>query len=133
MHSIADVVREIFTRGWGGGGFAGLEEALAGTFTFHVRGTSREMDLDDLAGIVSAWREGFPDLHFEIDDLVAGDDVVALRARLIGTHLGRWGDREPTGRRIEVDHMFFLRFEGRRLVEVFELLDQAALREQMEE
>ena len=128
---IAEIVREIFARGWGEGDFSGLAAALGAPFTFHVRGTSAEMDLGALIGIVAGWRDGFPDLRFEIEDLVAADDVVAVRARLVGTHLGRWGDHEPTGRHIDVDHMFFLRFDDDRLVDVYEMLDQDALRRQI--
>ncbi|HSM02954.1 MAG TPA: ester cyclase [Acidimicrobiia bacterium] len=128
----AEIAREIFSRGWGEGDFSGLEEALAGPFMFHIRGTSQEMYLDGLRAIVARWRVGFPDLRFEIDDLVADGELVAVRTRLTGTNLGMWRERPPTGRRIEVEHMFFLRFRDRRLTEVFELLDQEALSSQLE-
>ena len=128
----AEIARRIFDRVWSEGDFTGLEEALAGPFTYHVRDVAREMDLGAMRDIVARWRTAFPDLRFEIDDLVADESVVALRARLIGTHEGVWGDRAPTGNRIEVDHMFFLRFDGGRLVEVFEMLDRDALRDQLE-
>lgn len=128
----AGVAREIFTRAWSQGDFSGLEEVLAGPFEFHIRGTSQEMDLDDLRDIVARWREGFPDLRFEIEDIVSDGDRVAVRARLRGTNLGPWRNREPTGLSIDVEHMFFLRFQDGHLTEVFELLDQGALRRQLE-
>lgn len=57
---------------------------------------------------------------------------MAVRATLTGTHLGDWSGRPPTGNPIAVDHMFLLRFQDGLLVEVFEVLDSAELRRQLE-
>ncbi len=122
----------IFEDGWNRGAFDGLERVCAPTFTFRVHGRSRVTDLGELRTIVGGWRRGFPDLRFDVGDVVAEAGRVAVRATLTGTHLGDWNGRPPTGRRIAVDHMFLLRFEDGLLVEVFEVLDSAALRQQLE-
>jgi steroid delta-isomerase-like uncharacterized protein len=122
----------IFEDGWNRGAFDRLEGLCAPTFAFHVHGRSRVTDLAELEAIVAAWRRGFPDLRFEIGDVVAEEGRVAVRATLTGTHRGEWNGRPPTGNRIAVDHIFLLRFEDGLLVEVFEVLDSAALRRQLE-
>jgi steroid delta-isomerase-like uncharacterized protein len=122
----------IFEEGWNRGTFEGLAVAFAPTFTFHVHGTARDMCLDDLRRIVGRWREGFPDLRFEVHDVLSEGDRVAIRATLTGTHLGTWGERPASGRTIAVDHMFVLRFDAGRVVEVWEVLDSAALRWQLD-
>lgn len=122
----------IFEAGWNRGAFDGLERVCAPTFTLHVHGRSRVTDLGELETVVAAWRRGFPDLRFEIGDVVAEAGRVAVRATLTGTHLGEWSGRPPTGNRIAVDHMFLLRFREGLLIEVFEVLDSAALRRQLE-
>lgn len=121
----------IFERGWNLGAFGDVAGLFAPTFTLHVRGTSRTTTAAEFEAIVGTWRHGFPDLHFELHDVVVEGDLVALRATLTGTHLGAWGERPPSGRQIEVDHMFLLRFEGDRLVEVWEVLDSATLVRQL--
>lgn len=127
----ADVVERIFHHGWSRGAFDGLEDAFTSPFTFHIRGTARPMDLADLRGIVEGWRTAFPDLRFEIEAMASDPPLVAVRARLTGTHRGTWGDRPPTGNRIDVEHMFFLRFSESRVAEVWEMLDGDALRSQL--
>lgn len=122
----------IFEDGWNRGAFEGLGDAFAPTFTFHVHGTAREMRLDDLRWIVGRWRDGFPDLRFELHDVLAQGDRVAIRATLTGTHLGTWSERPASGRAIAVDHMFVLRFDAGRVVEVWEVLDSGALRRQLD-
>jgi predicted ester cyclase len=42
-----------------------------------------------------------------------------------------WHDLAPTDRSIEVEHMFFFRFDSERIVDVWELLDPAAIGEQL--
>lgn len=122
----------IFEDGWNRGAFDQLERAFAPTFVLHVHGRSRVTDLAELEAIVAAWRRGFPDLRFDVADVVAEEGRVAVRATLTGTHRGEWNGRPPTGNRIAVDHMFLLRFEDGLLAEVFEVLDSAALRSQLE-
>jgi steroid delta-isomerase-like uncharacterized protein len=66
------------------------------------------------------WREGFmlikrafPDLHAELDDLVAAGDRVALRLTFTGTHSGEYLGFEPTERRVRyVSHEFYRIADG---------------------
>lgn len=77
-------------------------------------------------------REGFPDLRFELHDVLSDGDRVAIRATLTGAHRGDWNGRPVRGRTIAVDHMFGLRFDAGRVVEVWEVLDSAMLRRQLD-
>jgi predicted ester cyclase len=42
----------------------------------------------------------FPDIHFDLTDIVIGPQGVCEEARVIGTHAARWLDVEPSGDRI---------------------------------
>jgi steroid delta-isomerase-like uncharacterized protein len=44
---------------------------------------------------------GFPDLHFELHDLIAQGDRVAIIWTVTGTHQGRVMNIPPTGQRVE--------------------------------
>ena len=78
-----------------------------------------ELYSTELAGGARRWiapfRESFPDVHMEIVDLVAEGDAVAARFRCSGTHLGRWRGHDPTGRRFEVDEVYFFGFTNGRI------------------
>ena len=39
----------------------------------------------------------FPDIHFDLTDIVIGPQGVCEEARVTGTHKARWLDNEPTG------------------------------------
>jgi len=127
----AAAIRTVFEDGWNRGDFSRLDGVLAGEIVHHSGGTSRAMSLEDLESVVKRWRTGFPDLEFELHAVVASAETGAAHLTLRGTHEGLWGGLEPTGKRIEVEHMFFFRFDEGRIAEVWELLDRSALRSQL--
>jgi predicted ester cyclase len=73
--------------------------------------------------LFAEFRSAFPDWHEEIVQLVGEGDTVAGRFRCSGTHLGEFLGEAPTGRRMEVEEVFFLRAEGDRFEEFWGLED----------
>jgi predicted ester cyclase len=65
----------------------------------------------------------FPDWREEIVELVAEGNTVAGRFRCWGTHQGEFLGEPPTGRRMEVDEVFFLRVEDGKFVDFWGLED----------
>ncbi len=123
----AAVVEALFDGAWNRQQFDELRQAVPGELTFHYRGASFTTSVDELEVLVDHWRAAFPDLRMEVLSQVGEGDLVAVRLRYAGTHRGAWHGTAPTGRRIEVDEMVFLRFEGRRLVELWEVQDELGL------
>jgi predicted ester cyclase len=54
---------------------------------------------------LATWRAAFPDLEWEIEDMLAEGDRVAVRFMLHGTHLGEFHGIAPTGRRVTMQEM----------------------------
>lgn len=65
----------------------------------------------------------FPDWREEIVELVAEGNTVAGRFRCSGTHQGEFLGEPPTGKRMEVEEVFFLRVEDGKFVEFWALED----------
>ena len=65
----------------------------------------------------------FPDWREEIVELVAEGDTMAGRFRCSGTHLGEFLGEAPTGRRMDVQEVFFLRVENGKFVDFWGLED----------
>ena len=96
------LIREFFEQVWN----QGREEAIsrfiaenAGAMTLTsawvARGSSARRKV----------REAFPDLHFEIEEMIAEGDTVVARWTLTGTHTGPFLGVAPTGRKIRVGGM----------------------------
>ena len=47
---------------------------------------------------ICRYREAFPDLHLDVEDLIVAGDTVVLRVVFRGTDTGGYVGREPTGR-----------------------------------
>jgi predicted ester cyclase len=73
--------------------------------------------------LFAEFRSAFPDWREEIVELVAEGETVAGRFRCSGTHLGEFLGEAPTGRRMEVEEVFFLRAEEGRFVDFWALED----------
>src|SRR5213076_2574232 len=58
----------------------------------------------------------FPDIHFDLTDIVIGPQGVCEAARVTGTHRERWLEYEPTGETIGWNVVIFFPWDrGRRL------------------
>jgi steroid delta-isomerase-like uncharacterized protein len=77
------------------------------------------------------WQTAFPDLHFEIVDLLAEGDKVLTRWVLTGTHQGPFLGLEPTGAAIRVSGMSLDRVENGMVVEGFDGWDALGMRRQL--
>ena len=73
----------------------------------------------------------FPDWREEIVQLVAEGNTVAGRFRCSGTHLGEFLGEAPTGKRMEVEEVFFLRVENGRFVDFWALEDSLSRMRQL--
>lgn len=84
-----------------------------------------------VAIVVQALRTAFPDLNYRIDDIVVGDDRVAVRTTLTGTHLGDFFGLPATGRHVEVSQITIERFRDGKIIEHHRVTDELELRRQL--
>ena len=71
----------------------------------------------------SELRTALPDAHYEVDDLIAEDDRVVVRWRLLGTHVGDFRGIAPTGRAIALKGIAIYRVEQGMLVDRWVVTD----------
>jgi len=77
------------------------------------------------------WIEAFPDLHFEVVELVAEGDKVLTRWVLTGTHQGEYLGMPPAGKQIRVEGMSLDRIQNGMVVEGFDGWDNYGFRKQL--
>ena len=65
-----------------------------------------------LLSFVQGFRAAFPDLHFEIAQVVSNDDTVVWRARGSGTQRGEFMGIPATGKSFSVQAIIMSRFES---------------------
>jgi predicted ester cyclase len=92
QHSIAEDERDI----------AGLLATLTDDCVYEIVGEDERWEGHEGAtrfymGLLGA----FPDIHFELTDIVVGPQGVVEEANVTGTHEGAWLGWQPSGERVE--------------------------------
>lgn len=78
------------------------------------------------------WLRGvFPDLAFDIQDVIAENDKVVLRSIFTGTHLGDLYGVAPTGNQVRTEQIHILRLDCGRIAEHWAARDHSKLAEQL--
>ena len=77
------------------------------------------------------WHTGFPDVNFEVVDVMAEGNKVLTRWTLTGTHTGEFNGIAPTGRSIRVEGMSLDIIENGMIAEGFDGWDNLGFRQQI--
>ena len=88
--------------------------------------------LDYLKGRAQSLFNAFPDVHFEIEDIVQREDLLAARVTLEGTQRGEFAGIPVTGKRMRVYDFAMYRIVGGKITDVWSLIDMHGLRDQLE-
>jgi predicted ester cyclase len=104
------LVQRYISEVWNAGSVDVLDEIYDPNFT----------EFDGVSGLkemVKAFRTSFPDLHFEIQDVVAESDKISYRWLARGTHHGEYDGIAPTGNQMMVTGITILRIVNGRIVD----------------
>ena len=125
-------MRRFYEEVWQKGNLDVADEVFARDYVRHdLRPTSALPGPEGQKHIASAFRAAFPDLRFDVELVIAEGDYVAARWAASGTHTGAWGAVEPTGRSVAFTGVNIFRFEGGRVVEIWNHRDDLGLQEQL--
>jgi predicted ester cyclase len=93
-----ETLRRIYDR-INGGDLAGLDDAIEPDYVEHADGT---VGIEAFRTRIAAFRQGFPDLHVAIEQIVEQGDLVASRTTITGTNTGELMGMPPTGRSVRL-------------------------------
>ena len=90
-----------------------------------------------LKNVISTLRAAFPDLRFDVHEIICEGDVVACRSTMSGSHqgplrIGPMAGLPVNGTRIEVPHMHFFRYDAEgRLTDLWHVWNTLMLARQL--
>jgi predicted ester cyclase len=125
------VVRRTFEEGFNRGDLTVIDEGVGiGVDHQHPDEASFAEHLKD---VIRAMRTAFPDLRFEIDQMIGEGEWVSCHSFMTGTHTGdlrapllpKDGPPviSPTGRSVKVAHMHMIRCVDGKTVELWHVMD----------
>lgn len=124
------LVQRWFSEVWNEGRADAIDEMLADDAVIHGLGANLQGPAE-FKRFHSAYRNAYPDVTIDVDDLVAEGDMVAVRWSAIGTHRGDGLGFPATGRRAQFTGMVFVRIKDGRLVEGWNNFDQLGMLQQL--
>lgn len=107
-----------------------IDEYLAPDFTYHG-------PIGDVKGVtnykkfLSLLRKAYPDMHIDVKDIVAEDDMVATRTLATFTYSGQIDSIPPTGKKVTMSSTIIDRFKDGKIAETWEHYDRLDLNQQL--
>jgi steroid delta-isomerase-like uncharacterized protein len=131
MHQYHQIVERYFDA-WSTGDLDAFDELLAPDYINHTPSLPDHPGPEGLKKIVTAIRQGIPDLSYKILHIAAEGDLVAVHTLVTGTHTGTLFGQAPTGKKISVHQMQFERIKDGKIVEHWRVTDEALLQQQID-
>ncbi len=110
------VIRRLYNA-FTAGDLKSMDEAFAANVVDLLPLEGQTPGVDGFKERLTRLRSGFPDLRFTIVSMVAEGDMVAERATLRGTHLGKFMGVPATGKQVTGNMMAFNKFADGKIVE----------------
>ena len=135
MAENTDHLVQFMARVWNDGDLAAVDEFVAAPYTIHSDpGDPWDGQTLSVAGFkerLVASRAPFPDLTFEIGEIVGAGDQIALSWTMRGTQLGAMGGRPPSGRSFAVQGMTIYYFAAGMIVGHRQVVDRLSVAHQL--
>ncbi len=108
-----------------------LEEMVDSDITDHDPAPGQGPGLEGVKQYFSSLHAAFPDVHMDVEDMIAEGDKVVTRVRMSGTHQGEFMGIDPTGNRVEVSGIDILRVADGKIMEHWGNFDDLAMMQQL--
>jgi steroid delta-isomerase-like uncharacterized protein len=111
------LTRRYFHEVWNEGDAEAIAELIHPDYMGHDPSIDDLLGPDGMQAQTEATRRAFPDVRFDLHEVVAEGDLVAVRWTASGTHRGPFFDIPGTGNSVEISGLSMLRFQNGKIVE----------------
>ena len=125
------IAERYFNEVWNKGHVAILDTLLTKDYINHTPSAPTVPGPDGLKPIVLAIRRAFPDLHFEIKEIISTRDHITIRTVMTGTHKDTLFGIPPTGKHISVNQINIEKLKDGRIAEHWRVTDELTMMKQL--
>jgi len=108
-----------------------LDEMVASDITDHDPAPGQGPGLEGVKDYFSSLHAAFPDVHMDVEDMIAEGDKVVARVSVSGTHQGEFMGIAPTGNRVTITGIDILRITEGKVVEHWGKFDDLGMMQQL--
>lgn len=119
------VVRRFYQEVFNNHNVDAIGEICSSDFVDHTAMPGQAQGLEGIKQMFATFDRAFPDMHVEIEDMVAEGDVVVTRFTGSGTHKGELMGTPATNKQITFHAIDWLKFSGGKVAEAWHQGDDA--------
>ena len=123
------LVRRFFDEYLSTGDLDHVDELVS--YDLKQHGVNMSDGIEGLKAYMAPWYAAFPDLRFDILDMIAQGDLVGVRVRVGGTNSGEFMGRPPSNRKVEFIELDLFELEGEKIVAHWGVADTYAMHRQL--
>jgi steroid delta-isomerase-like uncharacterized protein len=124
------LIRRWFEEVWNKGRASAIDEMATSQTMIHGLGPVAQ-DVAAFKQFHAAYRNAFPDVKIQVDDVITEGDKVAVRWSGTGTHSGDGLGFAATSRPVQFSGMTIARVDNGKLVEGWNVFDQLGMMQQL--
>ncbi len=126
------LIRYFYEEVWNKGNLNAADEVFAAEYVRHdLRPGNALPGPEGQKRIAGDFRAAFPDLHMQVDVMIAEDDLVMARWTTIGTNTGAWGSVPATGKQVKFSGVNIFRIANGKVVEIWNHRDDLGVMQQL--
>jgi len=122
------LVRRFISEVFEQGRLEAVDELCADDFIGHTWGNA---DKEGLKAAMDRVSKGLADAHFQIDDMIAEDERVAVRLTASARQVGEFMGMPATGRRYEIGEIHIFRLHHGKIAEHWHQFDAPSMMKQL--
>ena len=125
------VIRRLIEEVYNRGNLDVVDELMAPDVFDHAAVPEHQHGIDGFKHVIEWVRDLSSDIHYDIDDIIAEADKVAVRMTVSGTDTGTLRGNPPTGKRFSVDYVHWFRVEDGKVAELWAVRDDLSRLQQL--
>ena len=125
------VVRRYLEEVFHNGNLEVIDECISEDWVYHGPEGFKTIGPEGFRQMVLMWRTAFPDIHYNIEEMIGEGDRLVVRCTMTATFKGPLMGIPPTGKRIGIPIVYFYRFKDGRELEATPFLDLHSFYAQM--
>ncbi len=124
-------IRRAYDELWNERNVEVVDELVTEDFLNHAAPPDRQRGRQGLKDVVRMFEGAFPDFRYEVEDVIAEGEKVAVRDVFRGTHQGDFMGIPATGNRVTMEAIHIYRFREGRLAEHWVARDDLGMMQQL--
>jgi steroid delta-isomerase-like uncharacterized protein len=125
------VIRRLYEEVWNQHNPEATDEFVAPDVFTRDMVIEHQHGIDGYKHLVRWMHTAFPDLRYDIEDIITEGDKVATFVTFSGTHTGPLGDLDPTVRQVSVKQAHWFRLADGKVAEAWSVRDDLGMMQQI--